>query len=107
MRATNDPKVYYVTESGMKRHIPNIEVFNSYGNKWEDVIVLPLTNVSSYPDNILIKLESDPKVYKLENGQKRWIQTAEAFNRLKFNWSKIAPVNSVELNFYPTGSIIN
>jgi len=105
-RATNDPKIYYLTENGLKRWIPTIEIFNSYNNKWEDVIELSLTELNAYPDSILIRLEGGTKVYKLENGKKRWIRTAQALNRLKYDWAKIVPVNSIELNYYIEGKVI-
>lgn len=106
IKAPGNEKVYYVTESGTKRHIPTIDIFNSYNDRWEDIVELSPADISSYPDNNLIKKEDDPKVYKLENGQKRWIQTASVFNRLKLDWTKITPVNQTEFNFYPTGSTI-
>ncbi len=106
LRAENDQKVYYITESGLKRHIPNIETFNSYGNLWQDVVVVKDFELSAITDNQLIRQTGDSKVYKLENGQKHWIETAEAFNRLGLNWAQIAPVNSVEINSYPEGSAI-
>lgn len=105
-RITGDPKVYYLTESGLKRWIPTVTVFNSYDNKWEDVIEISATELNAYPDNDLIRLEGGTKVYKLENGKKRWIKTVEAFNRLQFNWHEIAPANTTEINSYADGAII-
>jgi len=70
------------------------------------VVSVSGTELNAYPDNNLIKQEGDNKVYKLESGQKRWIKTAEAFNRLKYDWNKVAPVNSTEVNVYPTGTEI-
>lgn len=106
IQVPGDPKVYYLTESGLKRHIPSAEIFLSYQNRWEDILQVDSSILNSYPDNALIKLEGDVKVYKLENGKKRWIKTAAAFNRLKLNWSQIAPVNATELNSYLTGANI-
>jgi hypothetical protein len=106
LRAENDEKVFYITEGGLKRHIPNIETFNSYGNLWQDIISVKPFELLAITDNQLIRQSGDSKVYKLENGQKRWIKTAETFNRLGLNWTQIAPVNSVEINSYPEGSAI-
>ena len=106
MRAEGDTKVYYITEKGFKRHIPNEETFLSYSNKWSDIVVVKPFELSAIPDNILIRQEGKPEVYKLENGTKRWIKTAEVFNRLDFKWNEIAPVNAVELNSYPLGEPI-
>jgi len=106
LRAIGDEKVYYLTESGMLRHIPSAETFLSYGNKWADIVDVDAREIAAYSINDLIKLDGDPRVYKIENGTKRWIKTASAFNRLKFDWSKIAPVNKTEFNTYPNGEII-
>jgi len=107
LRAIGDERVFYLTESGMTRHIPSAEVFLSYGNKWEDVFEVSAKEISVYEHNNLIRAQGDYKVYLLENGQKRWIKTAEDFNARKYNWSKIAPVNQTEINVYPLGTEIN
>ncbi len=104
LRATGDKKVYYLTESGMVRHIPSAEVFNSYGNNWEDIFEVSHDELNSYEPNQLIRAEGDYKVYLLENGAKKWIQTAEEFNNRNYNWSKIAPVNQAEINYYLEGT---
>ncbi len=106
IQAQGDFKVYYLTERGLIRHIPTPEVFTSYGNKWEDIFTINQTELNIYPENNLIHLEGDHKIYKQEFGIKSWIKTAEAFNRLGFDWNKIAPVNIAEFNHYPTGSVI-
>lgn len=106
VRASGDPKIYYITESGMKRHIPSAEVFISYGNRWEDVVTITSSELVTYMDSFLLRAVGGSKVYKLENGFKRWIKTAEAFNRLGYDWSRIASSNSTELNAYSTGTAI-
>ena len=99
-------KVYYITEKNRKRHIINETVFNSYGNKWEDVVEVSEEILESYSDATLVKATGDYKVYKLKDGKKRWIETAEAFNRFGFNWNEIAPVSSLEINEYLDGDVI-
>jgi chitodextrinase len=106
LRAQGDVKVYYLTESGLVRHIPNPEVFNSYNNNWNEILTVSQIEIDFYPISNLIRLEGGTKVYKLENNKKRWIITAEAFNRLKYDWTKIAPVNQTELNYYSEGAEI-
>jgi len=106
LRPQGDYRVYYLTEAGMVRHIPSPEVFNSYNNKWEDIIEVSQKEINSYPINNLIRLENGIKVYKIADGIKRWIKTAEVFNRLKYDWNKIAPVNRTELDYYEEGKVI-
>ena len=107
LQVDGDSKIYYITGAGLKRHIPNSQVFLSYNNNWNDVVKVSNTELNAYPDNILIKAKGNYKVYKLENGKKRWIKTARAFNRMGFDWLKIMTVNNVELDAYATGVDIN
>jgi hypothetical protein len=106
LRAIGGTTIYYITNSGLKRAIPNMDVFNSYGSKLSDVVDVDQSVLNSYPDNILIKEDNGIMVYKLENGTKRWIATDKAFKRLGLDWSKIAPVNQTEFNAYPNGLTI-
>lgn len=106
-RIPGSQTIYYITESGLKRPIA-LEVFESYAdNKEEDVLLLDRPDLDLYPDNILIRLEHQPDVYKLENGAKRLIQNAETFNTLGLDWNTIAPVNQFEFDSYPTGKTIS
>ncbi|PIQ92570.1 MAG: hypothetical protein COV69_02330 [Parcubacteria group bacterium CG11_big_fil_rev_8_21_14_0_20_39_14] len=102
-RAKGDNKVYYLTESGLIRHIPSVGAFLSYGNRWEDIIELNPEELKIYQENELIYLVGAHKVYKLENGKKRWIKTAEVFEKMGYDWSKIAPINLTEFGVYPEG----
>lgn len=107
VRAGNTPPVYYITDKGFKRHIPNEQIFLSYGNRWADVAVLTLAQVDAIPNVILIQSLPDNRVFKLENGTKRWITSVDVFNRNGFKWDQIAPVNATELKYYPIGLNIN
>ena len=101
LKIEGKPEVWYVTESGMKRHIPSAEIFNSYRNDWNKITKVSEIELEFYPTNNLIRLEGGVEVYLLENGIKRWIESPEAFARHGFDWHKIAPVNQTELNYYP------
>jgi hypothetical protein len=107
IKANNSPMVYYITEFGAKRHIPTMEIFNSYGNKWEDVAEFYSDYLEQYEFNDLIKLEGDYKVYKLIGGIKYWIENIELFNQLELAWDKIAPVNQTEFDYYENGGSIS
>lgn len=105
LKAKGEPQVYYITQSGFKRHIISPKVFVSYpGNKWDDVLeVTPLT-LDIYPNNVLVKKEGGEKVYWIENGKKHWIPSPEVFNKHHFNWQNIGLVNEAEINAYETSS---
>lgn len=107
VKIPDGPTVYYLTESGMKRAFLTPEAFLSYGNKWGDIVTISASQLNFFPDNILIRAWEDSKVYKIEDGKKRWIKTAEVFNVFNFDWSKIAPVSPGELDSYPEGDPID
>jgi len=106
VRVAGKEKVYYITEGGLKKWIQNIDIFNSYNNKWEDVTIVSSTVLAQYEDVSLIKLSGTKKVYKLEGSVKRHIKTVDAFNSLGLDWNNIAPVNEVEFSFYEEGDAI-
>ena len=106
VRLADDPKIYYLTESGVKKHIISPEVFNSYkGNKWEDIIVIDKIELDSYPTANLFRRAGDTNIYKLEDGNKRLIPDVETFNKLGFDWDRIVEINEVEFAAYATGDI--
>ncbi len=106
-KSASSPKVYYITEKGLKRWIPNEKVFLSYGNRWQDIVTISDAQLATYPENVLIQGIGDKKVYKIEGSTKRWITSADVFNKYKFQWSQIAPVNTIELDFYINGTSLN
>lgn len=105
-RAVGDPRVYYITQGNLKKWIRDMDIFNSYDNRWEDVAVVGQKDLDIYPDVDLIKLAGDNKVYKAEGNTKRWIKNEEIFNKLKYDWSKVHSVNKTEFEFYKEGVII-
>lgn len=106
VKTAESPTVYYLTESGMKRPFVSPEAFLSYDNKWSDIITISDAHLAFFSENNLIRKWEDEKVYKIENGKKRWIKTVEAFNSLGLDWSKIAPVSPTELEAYQDGEPI-
>ncbi len=99
IRAEGDPRVY-VIHRNMKRHIPSAAVFNAYGYKWQDVQVVLPDAVSAYKTANLVRQVGDDKVYIIENGKKKWIQTAEELTNAGYNWSEVVEVNATEFDFY-------
>ena len=107
VRVPGDKTVYYITESGLKRPLQSMEVFNSYpNNKEENIKIIDEQTLALYPDGVLIHLENNPDVYKLEKGKKRIIRNLHTFNTLGLDWNAIAPVNYTEFSAYPTGEPI-
>lgn len=107
VKSANDPTVYYITNTGLKKRILNAAVFNSYStNKWENIKTVEQSALDAYPEVNTIKLSGSAKVYMLESNTKRWVKTAEAFNRLGLDWGKVTTVNQTEFSAYPDGAPI-
>ena len=106
VRTIGDKKVYYLTGGGQKRHVPSAEVFESYGNSWDDVLDVDPDIVNAYKDNELIRHSGQERVYKLEGGKKRWIKSGDAFGKKGYKWEEVGIVNDEELASYPDGTPI-
>ena len=105
LRVIGDVKVYIVGR-GMKRHIPNPESFNAANYRWEDIVELSASELSGYKEARFIRAIDDFKVYLLEGITKRWVKTAQVFNKRGYNWNEVIDINRVELDSYTTGSTI-
>ncbi len=57
-------------------------------------------------DGTLVKGISDPSVYVIADGQRRWISDAETFNNLGYSWANIQTVSDRVLNLHDAGEII-
>ncbi|MBI1888401.1 MAG: hypothetical protein HYS15_00470 [Candidatus Spechtbacteria bacterium] len=106
LRASDDARVYFITDKGLRKWIRNLEIFNSYVNSWNDVVVVSKKDLDIYPDVELIRLEGSDKVYKLEDTTKRWIKNAVAFHRIGYDWNSVVSVNKTEFEFYKDGTLI-
>ncbi len=110
LKKAGDEKVYYIDQAGLRRHIPTAQVFESYGNKWYNIVTVTHEELVNYPITHAVKLSGGTKVYYLAPGKsstkKHWIKDPSAFNRLGIKWDQIAPVNATEFNAYPEGESI-
>lgn len=106
LRVSDDPRVYFITDSGLKKWIRNLGIFNSYANSWNDVVIISAKDLDIYPDVELIRLEGSDKVYKVEDNTKQWIKTSVALKRLGYSLDRVVPVNKTEFEFYEEGAII-
>lgn len=108
IRAEGDNnKTYYLTEGQMFRLIPNNKIFDSYGNRSEDVLVISKREFNYYPPNQFVFLESPLRrdVFQIVNGKKRYV-TPMAVERMKIRFYDLAPINEMEFNYYKIGSPI-
>ena len=105
IRVEGDPRVYVIVNN-VKRHIPNPEVFNSYGYKWSDIKLVGAAEAAKYSTTILMKLANNPKIYAIENSAKKWITSPVEFNAKGYKWDAILEVNAAELAVYPESALV-
>jgi len=107
MLAGNKNNTYYLTESGMIRLVPHKDVFDSYGDRNEDIIEVSKKEFNFYPRNQFVFLERplNRDVFQITDGMKRYL-TPMAVQRMVLTDEQIAPINETELAFYKTGKPI-
>ena len=59
-----------------------------------------------YPDGALVKIPTDPKVYLLSGGVRRWIETEADLAGLGFPAADIIDMPPTEITNYPEGQPI-
>lgn len=63
-------------------------------------------STGSGSNDLLIKLPDDPKIYLIENGQRRWITSEDVFNEQGYDWNDIITVTPSILALIPEGDPI-
>lgn len=108
VKIPKEKKTYYITEGYMIRMIPNTNVFESYGDRNEDIITISKKEFNFYPRNQYVFLEHPltANVYQIINdGTKRYV-VPQVLSRLNIRQEQIAPINKVQLDVYKNGSPI-
>ncbi|MBI2064258.1 MAG: hypothetical protein HYT66_00935 [Candidatus Yanofskybacteria bacterium] len=105
---SNSKKKYYITEGHMIRLIPNKRVFESYGDREEDVITISKKEFNFYPRNQYVFLENplSADVYQMvDDGTKRFV-VPQVMKHLRIEQHQIAPINKQQLDAYSNGTPI-
>lgn len=101
-------KTYYITEGHMIRLIPNKRIFESYGDREEDVITISKKEFNFYPRNQYVFLENplSADVHQIvDDGTKRYV-VPQVTKRLRIEQYQIAPVNKQQFDAYLNGQPI-
>jgi hypothetical protein len=94
-----------------RRWIPDPPTFNYMGLDWNAVQTISDANWNAIPvgpplpsrsDGTLLK-DSNPPVYVMQVGERRWIPDPATFNALGYNWGAIQYVLDADLNAIPLG----
>ena len=121
--------VYYITspfvqgDKCTKRAFKKSDVFFSYFDSWQDVNIVDKSTLWDISEDslgfmpwgpkfnpqygALIKAVTDPKVYLLIEGKKRWIDSEEAFMNLGYSWNWVEDVDQKLLDSVAMGDDIN
>ncbi len=100
------PEVY-LTGNGIKNWIPDPYTFLSWGFSWGSIRGISdseLNNIETKAPKYYLVRGSGVKVYLTSRATKRWIATADYFNRFGFNWADIHRVSDSWLRSKRTGS---
>ncbi|MFH0873932.1 MAG: fibronectin type III domain-containing protein [Candidatus Komeilibacteria bacterium] len=107
MRTADNPTVYYVdTERRLKIAIPNEAIFNSYSNKWQDIIYVVPEDLTANSNVELIKEAGSPAVYLLQDGVIHPFASPEALTKRGYNMKQIMTVNSYHRSYFTRGDIL-
>jgi hypothetical protein len=108
-REAGSDKVF-VVQRGTKFAVANETELQKLGFKSEQVREVPpgaMDHLSSRPpDRSLLRDRDDPRIFFFENGVKRWVSDAGAFNRHGFDWGAVRVIPSGSLSAYDTGDPI-
>ena len=108
IRALNDYKVYLIV-NGIKRHLPNPEIFLNYGFEWNEVKEVNQEIINQYTESNLIRETGKQEIYYLCPARKikRWLRSPEIFNSYPNNdWNNIQVISKYEMNHYPESNLI-
>jgi len=100
---SDDSSRVYVISNGMKRWIRTETIFSELGYRFSDVITVSDSQFNSYstgseisdlyhPDGALIKYPSDPRVWLIEDGQKRLFPNEWSFTNGGYRWDMILTI---------------
>jgi hypothetical protein len=106
IRERNDYKVYLIV-NGVKRHIPNPQIFLDYGFLWTDVVDTDQSTIDKYKDTYLIKESGKDGVYYInQQGVRKLIPTTDIFNSYNDKMSDVQIVSNLEMESYPLSNLI-
>ncbi len=106
--------LYYLAEDGKRYVFPNDKIYFSWYGDFTQVREIPVEELYNYPlggnvtykpGALLVKIQTDPKVYTVgENGKLRWVKTEQIAKALYGNhWNKL--IDDVPDSFFTNYAI--
>lgn len=108
----------YLLEDSRKRPIASATAFASLGYRWDRIVTVSASELSTYPEGQPVQARSGSILkgsgstvyvtdYTEGTYKKRPISTAEVFDGLGLQWSDLATVTDAELATYVTGPAVS
>jgi len=105
LKTPNNPAVFVIF-SNKKKHVPDANIFSSYGYRFEDIKPVDEATLNRIPDVKFIRAANDPRVYYLDRGQKRWLKNEAVFKSYGLPWENILTVNEHDLAVYRNARLV-
>jgi hypothetical protein len=100
------PEIYILQDNKL-RWISSLDAFEHLGLNWGDVHIVDDAFLSRFengqPIHVLLKCEDSPHIYRLENGEKRWIKDIATFEAEGHVWEDVRLVSCDYLRSIPDG----
>jgi hypothetical protein len=97
----------YILEEDRLRWISSLDAFEHLGLTWDDVHVVEDSFLAKFeegrPIHVLLKCQTSPHIYRLENEQKRWIKDIDTFLAEGHVWEDVRFVSCQYLRDLPNG----
>jgi hypothetical protein len=97
----------YIMEDGKLRWISSLDAFEHLGLTWEDVHIVEDEFLAKFekgtPIHVLLKCATSPHIYRLENGEKRWIKDIDTFEAEGHVWEDVLMRTCQYLRDLPDG----
>jgi len=105
-----DGPAIYILEDGKLRWISSMDAFEHLGLTWQDVHVVDDEFLAQFetdaPIHVLLKCQSSPHIYRVENQVKRWIKDIDTFEAEGHVWDDVRMVSCDYLRSIPDGAPI-
>lgn len=109
VKEEDNPEIY-VYQDGEFRWISSLKAFEVQGYTWADVHVVEDGFLESHemgpPLHAVLTCRDSPHIYRVEEGEKRWIVDIEAFEAEGHVWEDVTFVPCSELRAMPDGETI-
>ena len=116
VKTLDNPRVYEIVDDHFKREFLNWDSFVARGWTSSDIETVTQGQINGYiqdpympyyfheyEDGMLVKPNTDPRVYIISQGRKKWIEDEEAFYAMGFDFADVQSINDAIWGSIPGG----